>query len=497
MDPNEIVTLSSRKSGIVKRVKRSELPKYGKPLDYISVADTFAKGIMAGQLDINAVPQERRAGVSAVLGEQGYDPTKVELEKEEKKKKIGAGVKREEEFGKFAPVLTQLFNEFETVPEWQRGPGKEKITTTFGFLFPEATTYQEGVKALAGSIKGFVGEAGQLTNYDIERIIAAFPHIGDTPKQVEIKRERINGIFQERFGKSLFGEQEKVSQGLGERIGDIPVLGGLSKPFIQTGKNVAGSGFELARGLDFLLGNKQAYAPSPQGGGQAAIQNPFIPQEQLEQTRTNPLGYILGQTLPAAEAASTLYTAGALPKILSAGKKKIGIDGIKSSLLNKIGVGAKAQRVNLIEKAEQTGQVIDGTEIANHFVKWSNQAIRGNPGKEKQVERIITSVVNNNAGKPLTPKDAMKMWLDADNAFTKDGVMKTALESKVDAEMRRVLRPLLEKIAPGFDKTTKAIATNIKSKKIAEWLAKGAAGAAVGGISYAILGKILGQNRNQ
>ena len=85
---------------------------------------------------------------------------------------------------------------------------------------------------------------------------------------------------------------------------NVPVLGGLLSSPIQAGQNIAGAGFELARAADTALGNKRAYETRE---GQATIRNPFTPQETLESTRTNPLGFIAGQTAPAALAAIELY----------------------------------------------------------------------------------------------------------------------------------------------------------------------------------------------
>lgn len=73
MDPNETVTLRNKKTGDVKRVKRSELPSLGLPVDYVSKIDAQMKLGQAGNLDLQKLggtdPQ-----AALILQEAGVKP---------------------------------------------------------------------------------------------------------------------------------------------------------------------------------------------------------------------------------------------------------------------------------------------------------------------------------------------------------------------------------------------------------------------------------------
>lgn len=77
MNPNDTVTITNSKTKAVKRVKRSELPNYGLPVDYQSQADVYAEAVKSGQLTIDKIPESHRGGAQMALNESGYAKKKA------------------------------------------------------------------------------------------------------------------------------------------------------------------------------------------------------------------------------------------------------------------------------------------------------------------------------------------------------------------------------------------------------------------------------------
>lgn len=81
-NPDELVTLTNKKTKQVKRVKRAELPDYGLPTNYQSQSDIYAKGITEGRVaDESKVPDEYRGGTIAALNDAGFKKEDVEAKK--------------------------------------------------------------------------------------------------------------------------------------------------------------------------------------------------------------------------------------------------------------------------------------------------------------------------------------------------------------------------------------------------------------------------------
>lgn len=74
LNPNELVTITNKKTNQVKRVKRTDLPTYGLPLDYQSQADIYAKATQEGVTDITNIPDDYRGGAVAALSGTGFKP---------------------------------------------------------------------------------------------------------------------------------------------------------------------------------------------------------------------------------------------------------------------------------------------------------------------------------------------------------------------------------------------------------------------------------------
>lgn len=368
----------------------------------------------------------------------------------------------------------------------------------------DINVYNREKAGFAATLKTLTGDTGVLTEQDFKRLAGLVPDTGSTSEEAKALFNDLRQQLAAKFG----GEKTETSFNPKEK-GIIDLIlpnarniaqdagAGISANMTEDRRNSANEqGFKMAKQLE-----DQAASVSDPAKKKALLQEANkiyagissgakeVSSSFSSNVKDNP---ILRSVLGATEIAGTAEIPG-----LAMGVKNLITKGPKALMQKVFPSGAaKTARNEIIEEATQAGKTIDSSKIADHFTKWGQTAIRSNPGKEKQIGRIVDSVVNSAKNGTLTPKDAFKMWLDSDNAFSANGVVKTALESKVDAEMRTVLRPLLEQAAPGFDLMTKAMRTGIRNKKILEWLGKGAAGAAVGGVSYAILGKILGQNKD-
>lgn len=79
------------------------------------------------------------------------------------------------------------------------------------------------------------------------------------------------------------------------------ILNSVANPFVKTGKNIAGAGYEGARAIDSLLGNKNAYVNQQTG---KVMEDPFLSQQDLQKIDTNPAEYIGDQAKNSAAIAS-------------------------------------------------------------------------------------------------------------------------------------------------------------------------------------------------
>lgn len=80
-DPNELVTLTNKKTKEVRRVKRADLPSYGLPTTYQAPADIYAKSVISGNMQ-GEIPADSKAAAQAVLNESGYNGDKSAKQKD-------------------------------------------------------------------------------------------------------------------------------------------------------------------------------------------------------------------------------------------------------------------------------------------------------------------------------------------------------------------------------------------------------------------------------
>ena len=160
-------------------------------------AEAEVKNYQAGFTDLEDLSTEAKT----LLRQSGVKPPDDEALSEEDETK----------YKKVSSIIGTLLEEFESVPESQRGPIQGAIAkrTPFG-LAAEATEYEEGRAGLAGTLKHIVGETGRLTDKDIERIKNILPTITDNPKQASIAKNRLNELVTSIYGKGLDREKEKT-----------------------------------------------------------------------------------------------------------------------------------------------------------------------------------------------------------------------------------------------------------------------------------------------
>ena len=403
-----------------------------------------------------------------------------------KPKEDKAGIKKKEEYDKFAPILKELFNEYETVPQSQKGPGKSLVTTRLGFLFPEATTYQQGVKSLAGSIKSLVGEAGQLTNQDIARIVASFPDIGDTTQQVNIKRKRMNDIFKERFGTSLFGDEKTNIKESGRNPIIDYLLGGamnvvqdvgtgirskMERPNLQKNEQMA-SQFEqeAMRTTDpqqkkTLLQQANNLRQSISGEAQD-ISKSFSPD-----VKQNP-------ALRGLVAGGQIAATAELPGLVKGGI--ITLKNLPSKIFHG---GANQARAEMAKNLTANTKPL--IEAGDNYVRTIDPAA-------SKIWEILKPAIKETTSVPELLK---KLTYWGNKAYTKSGDKRAITEGLLKSHLYETGRELIKDQAPEIAKLTSQMAQGMKRGELLKWLGGGALSTAVGGASYAILGKILGQNQ--
>jgi hypothetical protein len=200
--------LQTQEDKVNLQIKQLQLQKAQQELTpESSPVGALSSGILKGILGIEQVPQDLRDEVTQQLIQEGYDPIAVEQEREGRKQKR----KEDVESKKVGTMIQTMIGEFESVPKGQKGVGIGSFTKRLGFLFPEASEYEEARAGFAGALKSLVGESGRLTDKDIERIMKILPQVTDTPKQASIARDRIGKIMEEIYGKNVIGKQDKSS----------------------------------------------------------------------------------------------------------------------------------------------------------------------------------------------------------------------------------------------------------------------------------------------
>lgn len=446
--PDGKVQIYNKNTGQTAVVAPEELPKYNPAMvaEYQKIQNeqvgvkNAAEAVKTGQLKISDIPAAQKIQVVNEITKGGGVIPGTQSAADKKKNDASKNALK---------LVASLEKQYQgagggevDVPILSRLVGlKKDIEGGLGFN-DQANRYNATKEGFAAALKQITGDTGVLTDQDYARLSKLLPGLGAKPGEAKAAFDLIR--------QQLAGEGQSPSKTtINPKVkGAIDILA----PSIKTlATNVADTTFNPKSGTpEERIKRMQAYGDATNPGN--AIANVILGRNKKE------TGEILG-----AAGEANMYLTG--PKDL------VGLAKGAASLPAKImGNTASAARTGLIDEAAAAGKAIDGEAVAQKFVDWADSAVKGNPGKEKQVEKIVGSVINNFSGKKIDPKEAMKIWLESNNGYNASGATKTALESKVDVAMRDALRPELEKIAPGFDAATKAIKTSIERKKFMQKL---------------------------
>ena len=434
----------NKNTGQVLNVSPEELSKYNPGLvaDYQKMqtqqvgVKNAAIAVSQGQLKISDIPAEQKlAVVNEITKAGGQIPGSQ-----------SATDKKKADASKSALKLVQsLEDQYQgaggaevDMPILSRLMGTKKdIEGALGFN-DQANRYNATKKGFAAALKQITGDTGVLTDQDYERLSELIPGLGAKPGEA---KAAFNLIRQQLTN----GNEKPTTTTINPKTKDlVDILTPTAKQLIQDTYKVGTTGTPEQKAAMIQHQAKDFGNPA------LMVANAAIGDKQSQQN---------------------LGAAGEINGIVTAPGNVMGLAKGAVGLPAKVmGNSAGAARSALIDEAANAGKTINGEAVAQKFVDWADSAVKGNPGKEKQIEKIVGSVINNYSGKQLSPQDAMKIWLESNNGYNASGATETALESKVDVAMRDALRPELEKIAPGFDQATKAIKTSIERKQFMQKL---------------------------
>lgn len=329
MNPQELVTLTNKKTNQIKQVPRSQLSQYGLPSDYVSQSDNYAKAIISGNAAVTDVPQEYKGAVLQVLGQNGYSPKKNDTQSQLKLAQMGAlpestygdlaknnpqaalalsmggykppmsaADKKTQDSTKGLLGLTDqlktLYNEPLANGQRPNSSNKESLAKggegfmsgINGALFDltqvatnknaDAKSYKRAKEGFTSSLKSLTGDTGVLTDQDYARLAKLLPDFGDSDTTAKSAWANIDNILKSKLGSA--GQFDYSTQ---------QTPSGLQSP--QAGMNA--SQFPAAsvqgapqQGLAFLMAQQRAQQAQSQPQVQGAqTQQPQSPQGQAPQ----------------------------------------------------------------------------------------------------------------------------------------------------------------------------------------------------------------------
>lgn len=187
-NPDELVTLTNKKTNEVRQVRRADLPSYGLPIDYHSQADIYANAVKNGQQEITSVPEAYRGGATAALSATGY--------KQKTQKEKDAEVAKSDTLNKAKAVL-------KVIDQGEKGQlTGQDYTDALNYAasaYTASKAFSEGGKNLTGTelgvLTGQIPRIEKHTGNALERAINWFegrevPQTGaviDSPDQLKNK----------------------------------------------------------------------------------------------------------------------------------------------------------------------------------------------------------------------------------------------------------------------------------------------------------------------
>lgn len=467
INPNGTVKIINSKTGQMLDVPPQDLPKYNPKLvaDYQArlqeqqkqeqAASESAKALSSGALKLSDIPADQRVKAVNLIAKEGKSiPQTTSAEDNKKKNALDSTTN-------FINNLEKHFTE-SGAGNTNLGP----LTRVLGFinsrqadigLNPEAQLYNKERAGFAATLKSLTGDTGVLTDQDFARLQQLLPGLGSTKKESQGLLNDLRSQIAAKYG----GEPTKTS-------------------FDPKEKNLI-----------------QTVLPATSKFTEEIGQQRSLPPEQREEvaknyaTNNNPISFLYNLASGQKEAKSlvkpteelaggvmALEGLGSLGKFLNPKKVagKVFTQNAGSSLRNEV-----------VSQATQAGKKIEGENLASAVTDWGEKAIKANPGKDKQITKIVDGAINSFSGKKVSPEEAFNIWKEVDSGFNQAGITKSSVEASADRAIRDALRKELDSVAPGFEEGTKQIAQGLKRSKIASKLAWAGAGAIPGAVTTTAL----------
>lgn len=138
-------------------------------------------------------------------------------------------------------------------------------------------------------------------------------------------------------------------------------------------------------------------------------------------------------------------------------------------------------RDQIITNADKTGATISGDQVAAAIRQWADTAKMSNLPDAAAIEDAAKTAEAQYAGKTFKPSDLKTIYDNIEGGYTKGGVPKSASASFIDRGVQDVLQQQLEKVAPGFQKTTDLFRQTFQAEKSpVKGIAKRAVGVGLG-----------------
>ena len=337
-------------------------------------------------------------------------------------------------------------------------------------------------KKLASQFLAKLVEQGRLSDKDREfyqKEITGISPYGNTEKKNQaIDRLTTDVVRLSGYDPAEFGIQEPKD------LEDGGIFKSLLSPLITTAGNVGALG---QVGLSSLVGKF-----NPQAGAQLAQEGQgFIGGELAKRQRMaseQPLQAYGEQALASGELAlpGLLGMAGKIPAVSRATGV---VKGIPKAVTSKIGGVFKSKPAEIsesalvkglktaekggkvrdvaIQKAQEAGKKIEGSKVFKVIESELKDAKSGLTSPEaKQVDDLISRARRFYKGKVINPETAKKRWDLATKGFKDSGKTGDTVKSAYHRAIRDGVRKELDKIAPGFEKGTKAIRKGLEEEKI-------------------------------
>lgn len=462
INSNGTVRIYNKKTGEMRDVTPEELPMFNPAL--IGEYQTKLKEQQADQATLELtqsgeIDLKNLAKDNPILAKQAKD-------KGVKGKKVlsAADQKKADSLGGINNLIANLEKHYQAagggevdVPILSRILGAQKdIGGKLGFN-DSANVYNREKEGFAATLKSLTGDTGVLTDQDYARLQKLLPGLGSKPQEAKNLlndlRSQVAAIFGGKAEGTTVDPKEKNI---------LQIL------FPETAK--------LPENTNKIL-TKQAQIQSSQPSGKG----------NLGQATKNALATTLGIAPdvlstsfgPALEAASNLALAKAVPGILKGAK----------SIPGKVfpqGAG-KATRDEAIEVASKGGLKVDGSKIYKSVEDWAKDAKLANPASKNSIDKYVEGAKESFDGKNLDPKDVKNLWDNANKGFSAAGTKGSSLVASYHRAVRDTARNVLDEVAPGFEEGTQMIRKGLQRKDVISKGGKIAGGAAVSGLTSALL----------